>query len=97
MDTMEREGGPGEAQGLHSQFNSDLCSWQPAAPESPIRWGWGHLPTGHLPLFYLWGIRTHPSHVGSHRDLQIPSDGAQGSAAPAVVKASQDLPFFLLG
>lgn len=93
LDTMEREGGPGEAQGLHFQFNSDLCSRQPEARLPAIRRLWGHLQTHPFGLCYLWGIRTHLSHVGSHRDLQIPSDGAQGSTAPAVVKASQDLPF----
>ena len=74
--------------GLHFQLNSDLWSQQTETHMSLTSSVSGHLKIDHFGLFYLWGIRTHLSHVGNHRDLQISSDGAEGFTAPAVVKAS---------
>lgn len=73
---------------LHFQLNSDLWSQQAETHIASHSSIWGPLKIDYFGLFYLWGIRTHLSHVGNHCDLQIPSDGAEGFTTQAVVKAS---------
>lgn len=45
----------------------------------------GPFKMDHFGLFYLGGIRTHLSHAGNHRDLQISSDEAKGFTTQAAV------------